>query len=67
VAPLGGDQNRGAQLSPVIQRDHGLVLATIDGKRNVRQIVDDVDASTFDVCKAIYQFINAGAVRRKSV
>lgn len=44
-----------------------LVLATIDAKRNVRQIVDDVDASTFDVCKAIYQFINAGAVRRKSV
>ncbi|HEX2730372.1 MAG TPA: DUF4388 domain-containing protein [Polyangiaceae bacterium] len=44
-----------------------LVLATIDGKRKVRQIVDDVDASTFDVCKALYQFLNAGVVRRKSV
>jgi CheY-like chemotaxis protein len=52
-----------SELEPIEE----LVLATIDGKRKVRQIVDDVDASTFDVCKAIYQFINAGAVRRKSV
>lgn len=44
-----------------------LVLATIDGKLKVRQIVDEVDASTFDVCKALYQFLNAGMVRRKSV
>jgi hypothetical protein len=52
-----------SELEPVEE----LVLATVDGKRKVRQIVDDVDASTFDVCKALYQFINAGAVRRKSV
>lgn len=44
-----------------------LVLATIDGKLKVRQIVDEVDASTFDVCKALYQFLNSGVVRRKSV
>ncbi len=44
-----------------------LVLATIDGKLNVRQIVDEVDASTFDVCKALYQFLNSGMVRRKKV
>ncbi len=44
-----------------------LVLATIDGKLNVRQIVDEVDASTFDVCKALYQFLNSGMVRRKTV
>ncbi len=44
-----------------------LVLATIDGKLNVRQIVDEVDASTFDVCKALYQFLNSGMVRRKGV
>jgi CheY-like chemotaxis protein len=44
-----------------------LVLATIDGKLKIRQIVDEVDASTFDVCKAIYQFLNSGIVRRKSV
>jgi CheY-like chemotaxis protein len=42
-----------------------LVLAAVDSKRNVRQIVDDVDASTFDVCKVLYQFINSGLVRRK--
>ncbi len=44
-----------------------LVLATIDGKLNVRQIVDEVDASTFDVCKALYQFLKSGVVRRKSL
>jgi CheY-like chemotaxis protein len=43
-----------------------LVLAAVDSKRNVRQIVDDVDASTFDVCKVLYQFINSGLVRRKT-
>jgi CheY-like chemotaxis protein len=43
-----------------------LVLAAVDSRRNVRQIVDDVDASTFDVCKVLYQFINSGLVRRKS-
>jgi hypothetical protein len=43
-----------------------LVLAAIDTKRTVRQIVDDVDASTFDVCKVLYQFIKSGLVRRKS-
>jgi CheY-like chemotaxis protein len=41
-----------------------LVLAAVNGQRSVRKIVDDVDASTFDVCKSLYQFINAGLVRR---
>jgi CheY-like chemotaxis protein len=44
-----------------------LVLATIDGKLNIRQIVDEVDASTFDVCKALYQFLKSGVVRRKGL
>jgi hypothetical protein len=52
-----------SQLEPLEE----LVLATIDGKRKVRQIVDDIDASTFDVCKALHQFLNSGVVRRKSV
>lgn len=41
-----------------------LVLAAVNGQRSVRKIVDDVDASTFDVCKSLYQFINSGLVRR---
>jgi hypothetical protein len=43
-----------------------LVLSTVDGKRTVRQIVDDVDASTFDVCKILHQFLKSRLVRRKT-
>lgn len=43
-----------------------LVLAAVNGQRSVRHIVDEVDASTFDVCKSLYQFLNSGLVRRKS-
>jgi CheY-like chemotaxis protein len=43
-----------------------LVLAAVNGQRSVRQIVDEVDASTFDVCKSLHQFLNSGLIRRKS-
>jgi CheY-like chemotaxis protein len=43
-----------------------LVLSAVNGQRSVRQIVDDVDASTFDVCKSLHQFLNSGLIRRKS-
>jgi hypothetical protein len=42
------------------------VLDAIDGRRTVRQIVDAVDASTFDVCKILYQFLNSHLVRRRA-
>jgi hypothetical protein len=40
------------------------VLNAIDGHRTVRQVVDAVHASTFDVCKILYQFLNSRLVRR---
>jgi CheY-like chemotaxis protein len=40
------------------------VLDAIDGQRTVRQIVDKVQASTFDVCKILYQFLHSRLVRR---
>jgi CheY-like chemotaxis protein len=43
-----------------------LVLAAVNGQRSVREIVDEVDASTFDVCKSLHQFLNSGLIRRKS-
>lgn len=43
-----------------------LVLAAVNGQRTVREIVDEVDASTFDVCKSLHQFLNSGLIRRKS-
>jgi CheY-like chemotaxis protein len=42
------------------------VLDAIDGKRTVRQILDHVHGSTFDVCKILYQFLNSRVVRRRA-
>lgn len=42
------------------------VLLAIDGQRTVRQIVDAVPASTFDVCKILYQLLNSKLVRRRA-
>jgi CheY-like chemotaxis protein len=42
------------------------VLGAIDGERTVRQIVDTVPASTFDVCKVLYQLLNSKLVRRRA-
>lgn len=42
------------------------VLDAIDGTRSVRQIVDVVEANTFDVCKILYQFLNSRIVRREA-
>lgn len=42
------------------------VLDAIDGERTVREIVADVHASSFDVCKILYQFVNSRLVRIES-
>lgn len=42
------------------------VLQAIDGQRTIREIVDRVQASTFDVCKILYQFLNSHLVRRRA-
>ncbi|MEZ4231726.1 MAG: response regulator [Polyangiaceae bacterium] len=42
------------------------VLAAIDGERTVREIVAEVHASSFDVCKILYQFVNSRLVRIES-
>lgn len=40
------------------------VLECVDGQRAVRQIVELVPASTFDVCKILHQFLSSRLVRR---
>lgn len=40
------------------------VLEAVDGERAVRQIVELLPASTFEVCKILYQFLNSRLVRR---
>jgi hypothetical protein len=42
------------------------ILEAIDGSRTVREIVDAVDASTFDICKTLYQLLNSHLVRRRA-
>jgi CheY-like chemotaxis protein len=46
-----------------IERD---VLAAIDGERTVREIVDHMSGSSFEVCKILYQFLNSRLVRRQA-
>jgi CheY-like chemotaxis protein len=42
------------------------VLDAIDGERSVREIVDHMAGSSFEVCKILYQFLNSRLVRRKA-
>lgn len=40
------------------------VLGAIDGQRTIREIVDAIEGSSFELSKIIYQFLNSRAVRR---
>lgn len=42
------------------------VLASIDGERTIREIVDEVEGSAFELCKILYQFLNSRLVRRRA-
>jgi hypothetical protein len=41
-----------------------MVLRAINGKRTVREVIDEVAASNFEACKTIYQLINSRLVVR---
>ncbi len=43
-----------------------MVLHAIDGTRTIREILGNVNASSFDLCKIVYQFLNSRLVRRKA-
>jgi CheY-like chemotaxis protein len=60
--PLAMDRTESSGLTD----DERKVLEAIDGKRTVRQILDSAHASTFDICKNLYQFLNSGLVRRRA-
>jgi len=42
------------------------VLAAIDSERSIRDLVNTVPGSSFEVCKILYQLLNARLVRRKA-
>lgn len=52
--------------SSELNEEERQVFDAIDGKRTVRELLDEVNVSTFHVCKTLYQFINSRLVRRVS-
>jgi CheY-like chemotaxis protein len=42
-----------------------MVLAAVDGKRTIREIIDATHMSSFEACKILFQFIEARLVRRR--
>lgn len=49
-----------------LTKQERLLLDAIDGERTVREIVDELDLSSFEACKFLYQFLNSRLVRRKA-
>jgi CheY-like chemotaxis protein len=49
-----------------LTRQERAVLLSIDGERTIREIVNETDGSSFELCKILYQFLNSRLVRRKA-
>jgi DNA-binding response OmpR family regulator len=49
-----------------LTRQERHVLEAIDGQRTIREIVDAMNISSFELCKILYQFLNSRLVRRKA-
>lgn len=49
-----------------LTRQERNVLEAIDGERTIREIVDAMNISSFELCKILYQFLNSRLVRRKA-
>ncbi|HYP88669.1 MAG TPA: response regulator [Polyangiaceae bacterium] len=48
-----------------LTRQERNVLEAIDGERTIREIVEAMNISSFELCKILYQFLNSRLVRRK--
>jgi len=46
-----------------MSREERTVLAAIDGKRTIRELVEHTRMSSFDVCKILFQLLTSGLVR----
>jgi CheY-like chemotaxis protein len=49
-----------------LTRQERNVLEAIDGERTIREVVEAMSISSFEVCKVLYQFLNSRLVRRKA-
>lgn len=57
IERLGSEAN-------LTQRERS-VLAEIDGKHTIREILDRMEGSSFELCKIVYQLLNSRLVRRR--
>jgi hypothetical protein len=48
-----------------LTRQERSVLEAINGERTIREIVDSLNISSFELCKILYQLLNSRLVRRK--
>jgi CheY-like chemotaxis protein len=60
------DEAAGERVLEKLTDTERAVLNVIDGARTVRQIVDASEASTFDLCKILYQFLSSRVARRRA-
>jgi DNA-binding response OmpR family regulator len=58
IERMGSEQN----LTP----KERTVLEAFDGVRTIREIVEEMDASSFELCKIVFQLLNSRLVRRKA-
>jgi DNA-binding response OmpR family regulator len=49
-----------------LKTEERAVLSAIDGEKTIREIVNAAAASSFEVCKILYQLLNSRLVRRKA-
>jgi hypothetical protein len=42
------------------------VLQAIDGQHTIREIVNEMEGSSFELCKILFQFLNSRLVRRRA-
>jgi hypothetical protein len=49
-----------------LTREEQNVLSSIDGEKTIRELVNVMPGSSFEVCKILYQLLNSRLVRRKA-
>ena len=58
------DRSQAATPDPAFSDTQRLLLALVDGRRDVRAVVDDSGLTEFEACQALYGLITAGLAHR---
>jgi CheY-like chemotaxis protein len=49
-----------------LTRSERVVLDSVDGRRTIREIIEEAQLSSFDTCKTFYRFLQSRLVRRRA-